>query len=92
MITPMIISTLLLLMVSLVVFYEYVKGAAQGYEDDYGFHEGTDPQSQCFASEPILATSVKSSVPSKKVSRTRRSKARPATEIIEHGSAAPFSS
>lgn len=44
MITNMIIAALFILLTGLFVLEYAIKNAASGYEDEFGFHEGLDPQ------------------------------------------------
>jgi hypothetical protein len=90
MITPMIISALLLLLVGIVVLYESVKHASLGYEDEFGFHAGTDIQrGPCIPTDPIVGLQV-TAAPPKKFSRARRKIVRENNVVAEQGSAAPF--
>jgi hypothetical protein len=90
MITPMIVSALLLLLVGFVVLYESVKHASIGYEDEFGFHTGTDVQrGPCIPTDPIVGLQV-TAAPSKKFARAQRKRVLEDNVVAEQGSAAPF--
>jgi hypothetical protein len=91
MITAMIITALFLALVGLAVLEYAIKHAAHGYEDQYGFHEGLDPQrAMDFAAEQHTAVAVQGAVPPKAGKRTRRTLKRPSRKPLSQDSAAPF--
>jgi hypothetical protein len=57
MISPMLITTSVFLLIAFVAFVRALARTAQGYEDAFGFHEGTDPQREmAFASFAYVTT------------------------------------
>jgi hypothetical protein len=75
MITPMIISAVLLILVLAAVLFESVRHASVGYQDEFGFHQGGDRQmGACGPSDAILT--VTHSVSASKKPRAKRRKAR----------------
>jgi hypothetical protein len=89
MITPMIISTLLLLLVLAAVFYDSVKHASVGYQDEFGFHQGSDPQlGACIHRDGIIGVNHTSN--SSKKSRAKRRKTRAEKISIDQVSSATY--
>ena len=85
MITSMIISALLLVLVAAAVLFESIRHASVGYQDEFGFHEGNDPQlGACVPHDAIL--SVNHSTGASKKSRAKRRKARTETVSVDQGS------
>lgn len=86
MITFMIFIALLLALVGLFVVHEAIKNAATGYQDEFGFHEGIDPQHEIdFGSEMIGAPR-----PKKSILRARQLSKPTVRGAVGHESAAPF--
>jgi hypothetical protein len=91
MITAMIITALLIALVGLAVLEYAIKHAASGYQDEFGFHEGLDPQGAMdFASQMHTVVAVQGASPQKAGKRTRRTLKRPSRKPISQDSAAPF--
>jgi hypothetical protein len=87
MIVAMIITLLLLFLLALFVLEHSVKTASVGYEDEFGFHEGSDPQgAPVFSSETSLETSGNGGRAPKAGSRTRRILKRAAMQSLGHAS------
>jgi hypothetical protein len=88
MITYIIISAVLV--IGLAAFFRAISAAAVGYEDEFGFHAGSDPQhpmslaigGRALAKEvsPLVAVKV----------RRRRLFKRPARDSVSQSSSAPF--
>jgi hypothetical protein len=91
MMIAMIISVLFVALAGLAVFKYAIKHAASGYEDEYGFHEGLDPQrAMDFAARMHTAVAVQGASPAKLGRRTRRILKRLSRKPISQDSAAPF--
>jgi hypothetical protein len=89
MIVYMIITLLALALAGLAVLNHAIKSAATGYEDEYGFHEGSEPQSTGDFAAALHAAVVEqvSESPSARF-RTRRVLKRATKKCISKGSSA----
>ena len=89
MITPMIISVVLLTLTAAVVLFESIRKASVGYQDEFGFHAGDDPQlGACVPQDAIL--SAKHSVGASKKSRAKRRKVRTETLSVDQASSLTY--
>jgi hypothetical protein len=84
----MIITILFLALAGLVTLNYFIKNAATGYEDEYGFHEGTDPQNAPDFATGIHAANVASREP-KKGRLTRRILKRVSKKSVDQGNPIP---
>jgi hypothetical protein len=87
MIALMILALLLVVIAGAVTLKYAVKNAATGYEDEFGFHEGSDPQ-RVGILMPALEGQVAQG--SKNVIRARRVQKRSVKKSQHQGSATPF--
>lgn len=87
MITLMIVASLLVIIAGLFTLKHAVKHAATGYEDEFGFHEGADPQ-LAGSLHSALETQEKSTA--RNGTSARRMQKRKASKSLHQGSAAPF--
>jgi hypothetical protein len=87
MIALMIITLLLVIIAGVVTLKHAVKNAATGYEDEFGFHEGADPQRA-----GILQAALEgpAGLTSRKAVRARQVPKRVASKSQHQGSATPF--
>lgn len=87
MIVLMIVTVLLVAIAGLLTLKHAVKNSAVGYEDEFGFHEGSDPQRSM-----ILQTALEGIAPpiAKTESRERSIPKRAVRKSQRQGSAAPF--
>jgi len=91
MIAYMIIAAAALALIGLATLYRAFRGATQGYQDEYGFHEGSDPQHPLVlgaANQVAMAGSA--SRISQLGARSRRALKRVSKEPVTQGSAVPF--
>jgi hypothetical protein len=88
MISYIIISAVIV--IGLTVFFRAINTATEGYEDEYGFHAGSDPQQQMSLAIAGRAIAKESSpVVAVKIRRKRLFK-RAARDSVSQGSSAPF--
>lgn len=87
MIALMILALLLVVIAGVVTLKHAVKNAATGYEDEFGFHEGNDPQRVGIL---VPALEGQASLGSKNAVRARRVQKRSANKSQHQGSATPF--
>lgn len=91
MIAYMIICALLFLLAGFLVLEHAVKTAAMGYQDELGFHQGSDPQRTAeFAPEMASVLVSHRTYAPRAGTRTRRILKRAARESVGHVSAARF--
>ena len=89
MISTMIISTVFLILIGLAVLFRAYKHAAEGYEDEFGFHQGTDPEGRTIrirAARAVMAHRA----PKNAAVRVRRVSASDQRKMVEQGSTLPF--
>jgi hypothetical protein len=85
----MIISTVFLTLIALTVLFRAYSHAAEGYEDEYGFHQGTDPQGKKI--RLASGTAVMARKAQKDVAvRVKRVSGRTRRQMADQGSTAPF--
>jgi hypothetical protein len=90
MIVYMIITVLALALAGLAVLNHAIKSAVVGYEDEYGFHEGSEPQTACdYASAMHAAIIEQVSESTRTGFRARRALKRSAKKSIDNDSAVP---
>ncbi|HZZ17769.1 MAG TPA: hypothetical protein VFE25_00275 [Opitutaceae bacterium] len=91
MMTSMIIAVLLLLLAGLFTVLKSFKRAALGYEDEFGFHPGSDREETFSQPEVgILEVEQKTLVSEKKTVRAPRPKLRKAPVSLDHGPTPTF--
>jgi hypothetical protein len=90
MISSMIISTVFLMLIGLTVLFRAYSHAPEGYEDEYGFHQGSNPQGKRI--RIASASAVMARKAQKDISvRVKRMSARTRRQMADQGSTAPFS-
>lgn len=92
MITEMIITASVLALVGLAILGVAVRGAPTAYEDQFGFHEGIDPQrAMDFGAELQVAAVVRSARVPKSGMRARRvlQRAAKTSESVSQSNVAP---
>jgi hypothetical protein len=91
MITYMTITVLTFALVGLAFLNEAIKTAAVGFEDDFGFHEGNEPQVAFdFATEMHAAVASPIALVPKVGVRRKRIQKSFTPESVDHGTAIPF--
>lgn len=87
MIVLMIIALLLVIVAGVVTLKHAVKHAVTGYEDEFGFHEGVDPQRAGILQSALEGQAA---LTARKVIRGRRLRKRAIDKSQHQGSATPF--
>jgi hypothetical protein len=91
MIINMIIAGLFLLLAGLIVLEAAIKNATNGYQDEFGFHEGLDPQQALTFGADLssaIAGHMVKTVPTE--SRARPSPRRSPRNPVEAGSVSTY--
>jgi hypothetical protein len=89
MINSMIISTVLLMIVVLAVLFRAFRHAAEGYEDEFGFHPGSDSQGKRIRI-PAGHAAMAREAPANRAVRVKSLSARARRKLVDQGSTAPF--
>jgi hypothetical protein len=91
MISYMIITAVILMLLGLAVLLRARSTAVTGYEDEFGFHEGIDPQRRLVQASvgPVSAIAQAAKAGDGRAKAKRPSK-RPSRDLVGQGSTAPF--
>jgi hypothetical protein len=89
MISTMIISTVILMLIGLAVLFRAYTHAAEGYEDEYGFHPGSDPEGKTIRIPTVRAV-MAHSAPKAAAVRAKRASTQGKRKMVDQGSTAPF--
>jgi hypothetical protein len=90
MITPMIISALLLTLIAAAVLYDAIRHASVGYQDEYGFHAGSDAQLGACNPHGAIISVKRSTRSSSKKARAKSRKATTETVSVQQGSSLTY--